>query len=171
VPIYVYGAQCAAEYGSCPGGFGINNAPEGSLLGATPAQATAAGCGQNDTVGAFCRPGGGITPGASSGAGQGNVGRNFLRGLPLRQLDVDVHRDFTAGDRFRIRFEADIFNVLNQANFASPSALLTDSNFGASSSKTNSSFGSGNAATGGGYNSLYTMGGPRAVQLAIKVLF
>ena len=44
-------------------------------------------------------------------------GRNFLRGFPLRQLDVDVHRDFAASDRLRIRFEADIFNVLNQANY------------------------------------------------------
>jgi hypothetical protein len=171
VPIYVYGAQCAAEYGSCPGGFGINNAPMGAPLGATPAQAAAAGCGPNDAVGAFCRPGTGITPGASSGAGQGNVGRNFLRGLPLRQLDVDVHRDFAASDRIRIRFEADIFNVFNQPNFASPSAVLTDGNFGTSRSMMNASFGSGNASTGGGYNSLYTMGGPRAIQLAIKVLF
>jgi len=171
VPIYVYGAQCAAEYGSCPGGFGLNNAPMGAPLGATPAQAAAAGCGQNDPVGAFCRTGSGITPGASSGAGQGNLGRNSLRGFPLRQFDLDVHRDFAASDRIRIRFEADIFNVLNQPNFASPSAVLTDSNFGASRSMMNASFGSGNASTGGGYNSLYTMGGPRAMQLAIKILF
>jgi hypothetical protein len=171
VPVYVYGAQCATEYGSCPGGFGINNAPTGSPLGATPAQAAAAGCGPNDTVGAFCRTGTGITPGASSGAGQGNLGRNYLRGFPLRQLDVAVHRDFAAGDHIRIRFEADIFNLLNQSNFASPSAVLTDSNFGASRSMMNASFGSGNASTGGGYNSLYTMGGPRAIQLALKFLF
>jgi hypothetical protein len=171
VPIYVYGAQCAAEYGSCPGGFGINNPPAGAPLGATPAQAAAAGCGQNDTTGAFCRTSTGIVPGASSGAGQGNLGRNFLRGFPLRQLDVDVHRDFSAGDRVRIRFEADIFNVLNQSNFASPSGVLTDGNFGASRSMMNASFGSGNASAGGGYNSLYTMGGPRALQLAIKLLF
>jgi hypothetical protein len=171
VPIYVYGAQCAAEYGSCPGGFGINNAPTGVPFGATPAQAAAAGCGPNDTVGAFCRPGAGITSGASSGAGQGTLGRNFLRGFPLRQLDIDVHRDFPAGDRVRIRFEADIFNVLNQPNFASPSAVLTDANFGTSRSMMNASFGSGNASTGGGYNSLYTMGGPRDIQLAVKLLF
>ena len=171
VPVYVYGAQCVAEYGSCPGGFGINNAPMGAALGATPAQAAAAGCGPNDTIGAFCRSGSGITPGATSGAGQGNVGRNFLRGFPLRQLDLDVHRDFAVNDQLRIRFEADIFNVFNRANFASPSALLTDGNFGTSRSMMNASFGSGNASTGGGYNSLYTMGGPRAVQLAVKLLF
>jgi hypothetical protein len=171
VPIYVYGAQCIAEYGSCPGGFRINNAPTGAPLGATPAQAAAAGCGPNDTIGAFCRTGTGITPGAASGAGQGNVGRNILRGFPLRQLDLDVHREFAANERLRIRFEADIFNVLNQTNFASPSAILTDNNFGTSRSMMNASFGSGNASTGGGYNSLYTMGGPRAVQLAVKLLF
>ncbi|MBV9746374.1 MAG: TonB-dependent receptor, partial [Acidobacteriia bacterium] len=171
VPIYVYGAQCAAEYGSCPGGFAINNAAMGSPLGATAAEAAAAGCGQNPTTGAFCRTGTGITPGASSGAGQGDLGRNTLRGFPLRELDLDVHRDFLAGDRLRVRFEADIFNLLNQANFASPSAVLTDSSFGTSRSMMNASFGSGNASTGGGYNSLYTMGGPRAIQLAIKVFF
>src|SRR5215471_8518449 len=171
VPLYVYGAQCAAEYGSCPGGFALNNAPMGAPLGATPAQAAAAGCGPNDTVGALCRNGAGITPGASSGAAQGNLGRNSLRGFPLRQLDLDIHREFIARDRLRIRFEADIFNVLNQPNFASPSAVLTDNSFGISRSMMNASFGSGNASTGGGYNSLYTMGGPRAIQLALKLLF
>jgi hypothetical protein len=35
----------------------------------------------------------------------------------------------------------------------------------------NASFGSANPATGGGYNSLYTMGGPRTGQLAVKLLF
>jgi hypothetical protein len=171
VPVYVYGAQCASDYGSCPGGFGLNNAPMGSPLGATAAQAAAAGCGPNASTGAFCRTGTGITPGAPSGAGEGDLGRNTLRGFPLRELDLDVHREFSVSDHLRIRFEADIFNVFNQANFASPSAVLTDSNFGTSRSMMNAGFGSGNASTGGGYNSLYTMGGPRALQLAIKLLF
>jgi hypothetical protein len=35
----------------------------------------------------------------------------------------------------------------------------------------NASFASGNASTGGDYNALYTMGGPRTVQLAVKLLF
>jgi hypothetical protein len=171
VPIYVYGAQCTAEYGSCPGGSAINNAPVGAPLGATDAQAAAAECYQGSVVGAFCRPGGGITPGASSGAGQGNAGRNSLRGFPLQQLDFGIHRDFQIGERVRVRFQGDIFNIFNYPNFAAPSAVLTAPNFGSSQSMMNSSFGSGNASTGGGYNSLYTMGGPRAVQLAIKILF
>ena len=171
VPIYVYGAQCAAEYGgSCPGGRGFNNAPVGAPLGASAAQAAAAGCAEGTVVGAFCRPSGGINTGADAQA-QGNAGRNILRGFHLQQLDLDIHRDFPIGERLRLRFEADIFNVFNHPNFASPSAVLTDANFGSSQSMMNASFGSGNATTGGGYNSLYTMGGPRAVQLALKLIF
>jgi hypothetical protein len=30
---------------------------------------------------------------------------------------------------------------------------------------------SGNASTGGGYNAIYTIVGPRTVQLAVKLLF
>ena len=72
---------------------------------------------------------------------------------------------------WRIRFGADIFNVLNQPNFASPSAVLTDNSFGISRSMMNASSGSGNASTGGGYNSLYTIGGLRAIQMALKLVF
>jgi hypothetical protein len=170
VPVYVQGAQCASEYGSCPGGFAFNNAALGTPLGATDAQALAAGCAPGTTVvGAFCRSGA-IVSGAQISA-QGNAGRNSLRGFPLQQLDLDVHRDFPIGERIRLRFEGDIFNVFNHPNFASPNAVLTDNSFGVSQSLMNSSFGSGNAATGGGYNSLYTMGGPRAVQLAVKIIF
>jgi hypothetical protein len=48
-PIYVYGADCAAQNGGnpCPGGWGFNSAAEGTRLGATEAQAAAAGCGGN----------------------------------------------------------------------------------------------------------------------------
>jgi hypothetical protein len=172
IPIYVYGADCATEYGGpCPGGFGFNNAPVGAPLGATDAQAAAAGCEPDTVVGPFCRPARSIVPGASSASPQGNAGRNSLRGFNLQQLDFECHRDFHVGAAMRLRFEADIFNVFNHLNFASPSAVLTDPNFGTSHSMMNSSFGSGNAATGGGYNSFYTMGGPRAGQLALKLMF
>ena len=172
IPMYVYGDACAAEYGGpCPGGFGFNNAPVGAPLGATDAQATAAGCEEGTVVGPFCRPARSIVPGASSASPQGNAGRNSLRGFNLQQLDFEVHRDFRVGGETRLRFQADVFNVFNHANFASPSAILTDPNFGTSQSMMNASFGSGNPATGGGYNSLYTMGGPRTGQLAVKLLF
>jgi hypothetical protein len=94
-----------------------------------------------------------------------------LRGFSLQQLDFGIHRDFQIGERVRLRFQADIFNIFNHPNFAAPSAVFTAPNFGSSQNMMNSSFGSGNASTGGGYNSLFSMGGPRAVQLSIKIVF
>ena len=43
----------------------------------------------------------------------GNAGRNSVRGLPLNQLDIGVRRSFTFHDRFTIKAEAQIFNVIN----------------------------------------------------------
>jgi hypothetical protein len=171
VPLYVDGKDCADEYGGgCPGGRALNNAGIGAPHGATLAQALAAGCVEDTVHGALCRQANVITPGANF-HGQGTLGRNSLRGFHLQQLDLDIHRDFALSERMRLRFEGDLFNVFNHPNFASPSAVLTDANFGSSQGMMNSSFGSGNAGTGGGYNSLYTMGGPRAVQLAVKLIF
>jgi hypothetical protein len=171
VPIYVDGVSCAQEHGAnpCPGGRGFNNAPVGAPLGATAAQASAAGCASGTAAGAFCQSslfnsGGPINV-------QGNLGRNALRGFPLQQLDLATHREFLVGDRFRLRFEGDIFNVLNHPNFASPQSFLSLPNFGIANSMLNSSFGTGNASTGGGYNPLYSLGGPRSVQLALKMIF
>jgi hypothetical protein len=139
-------------------------------MGATLSQALAAGCSPDTVVGAFCRNSRGIVPGTNTQT-QGNAGRNSLRGFNLQQFDVDLHRDFAIRERMHLRVEGDFFNLFNHPNFASPSPVLTDANFGISRSMMNSSFGSGNAGTSGGYNSLYTMGGPRAVQLALKLLF
>jgi hypothetical protein len=164
-------ASCAQEHGGnpCPGGRGFNNAPVGAPLGATAAQASAAGCAPGTAAGAFCQSslfnsGGPINV-------QGNLGRNALRGFPLQQLDLAIHREFLVGDRFRLRFEGDIFNVLNHPNFSSPQSFLSLPNFGIANSMLNSSFGTGNASTGGGYNPLYSLGGPRSVQLALKLIF
>jgi hypothetical protein len=171
VPIYVYGAQCAAQNGgnTCPGGWGFNNAAQGAPLGATATEASAAGCQPGTVVGAFCKP-----PGITATGGfdvQGTLGRNALRGFPLQQFDLGIRREFTVNDRFRLRFEADGFNIFNHPTFSSPQNNITLPRFGIASSMLNSSFGTGNATTGGGYNSLYSLGGPRSLQVALKVVF
>jgi hypothetical protein len=173
VPIYVYGKQCATEnqavtgFYSCPGGRAFNNAPVGSPGGATLAQAIAAGCGDPPVAaGAFC-----VLP-INQATNQGNTGRNFLRGYPLQQLDLDFNRDFAIEKSVHLRFEVDVFNVFNHPNFASPSNILSvDGNsvsprFGVPVSMANTALGSG-----GGFNQLYALGGPRSVQLALKLVF
>ena len=74
-------------------------------------------------------------------------------------------------ERLRLRFHANVFNVLNQPNFSAPQNYLLLPNFGKSTSMMNSSFGTGSISSGGGNNPLYSMGGPRSVQFALKIMF
>jgi hypothetical protein len=54
----------------------------------------------------------------------GNLGRNTIVGPGLATVDLMFARDFAAGlftDDFRIQFRAEVFNLLNRANFSIPS--------------------------------------------------
>ncbi|HEV2201389.1 MAG TPA: carboxypeptidase regulatory-like domain-containing protein [Bryobacteraceae bacterium] len=178
IPLYVSGAACAAQNGgnACPGGRGINSAPITNLpnsKGVLPypeCEASVQSATGPSVVGsgAFC-----IAPAdpLSSQALQGNAGRNLLRGFPLQQLDLDIHREFSIRDRARLRFEGDIFNIFNHPNFSAPQSFLSLPHFGVSNSMMNSSFGTGSLSSGGGNNPLYSLGGPRSVQLAVKIIF
>jgi hypothetical protein len=68
-----------------------------------------------------------------------------------------------------LRFRAEFFNLFNHANFGSPNGNLTDPLLGHSTQTLASSLGSGGA--NGGFNPLYQIGGPRSIQLALKLQF
>jgi hypothetical protein len=99
-------------------------------------------------------------------AGQfGNEPRNFLRGFDLWQADLAIRREFPLADRMRLQFRAEAFNVLNRANFGTiqNSLLVGSALFGAATNTLNTQL--------GGLNPLYQTGGPRSLQLAMKLLF
>ncbi len=101
--------------------------------------------------------------GPLNGRRQGNLGRNVLRGFPLTQVDLSVRRDFALTERMRLQFRVDAFNVLNHANFANPTGVLTSGVFGRATQM---------AGTGlSGLSSLYQVGGPRSLQVALKLRF
>jgi hypothetical protein len=100
---------------------------------------------------------------------QGTLGRNSLRGFPISQLDFAVRRKFNLTERVNLQFRAELFNLLNHPNFADPVSRLTAANFGLSTSMFGRSLGSGGDA--GGLNPLYQIGGPRSVQLTLKLQF
>jgi hypothetical protein len=91
-----------------------------------------------------------------------------LRGFGAWQADFAVQRQFHITERLGLRFRAEFFNIFNHPNFGSPNNNLTSPLFGQSTQTLASSLaGSENA----GFNPLYQIGGPRSIQLALKLQF
>jgi len=108
-------------------------------------------------------------PPAGGVARQGNLGRNALWGFPISQFDLAVRRKFKLTERLNFQFRAELFNVFNHPNFADPVSRLSSSAFGRSTSMFGRSLGTG--GDGGGLNPLYQIGGPRSIQLALRLQF
>jgi hypothetical protein len=100
---------------------------------------------------------------------QGSFGRNALRGFGAAQADVAFQRQFRLTERFGLRFRSEFFNIFNHPNFGGPINTLASPLFGHSTQTLASSLGSGGA--NGGFNPLYQIGGPRSIQLALKLQF
>jgi Carboxypeptidase regulatory-like domain/TonB dependent receptor len=106
---------------------------------------------------------------------QGDLARNALRGFGASQWDFAVHRDFPIHEALRLQFRAEMFNVLNHPNFAPPQGDLQspgsiNPQFGLSTETLGQYLGGLNVG-GGGFNGLYQVGGPRSIQLALKLMF
>jgi Carboxypeptidase regulatory-like domain/TonB dependent receptor len=100
---------------------------------------------------------------------QGNFGRNVLRGFGATQADLAFQRQFAFTEQLNLRFRAEFFNILNHPNFGPPINTLPSPSFGHSTQTLASSLGSGGA--NGSFNPLYQIGGPRSIQLALKLQF
>ncbi len=96
---------------------------------------------------------------------QGTLGRNVMRAFGIRQVDLSLRRRFPILEGVALSFRADAFNVFNTPNFADPSGVLTNSNFGVSTAILSSRLG------GFGLNPLFQAGGPRSIQLGLKLEF
>jgi hypothetical protein len=97
--------------------------------------------------------------------GQGDLGRNAFRGFGFTQMDFSVARRIPVGEHVNVQARMDAFNLLNHPNFANPDNDIDDGPlfFGLSSQMLNQSL--------GGLNALYQIGGPRSLQISLKLLF
>jgi hypothetical protein len=82
----------------------------------------------------------------------GNSGRNILRGPRQIHVDLGVSRTFNMGERLRLQFRAESFNLTNTANFAQPNFSLGAPGFGS-------------------ITAVQPQTTPREIQLALKLLF
>lgn len=142
-PFYLSGAQCASVY---------------------------QGLGQL-TTGQSCPGGKGLNPNAfdsvtpMNAGRQGTLPRNAVPGFGATQADMSIMRKFPITERVNLQFRADAFNVFNHPNFGAPDSNLFDlgSSFGLTSQMLNSGL--------GGLTPLYQIGGPRSLQLSLKLFF
>jgi hypothetical protein len=100
---------------------------------------------------------------------QGDLGRNALRGFGATQWDMTARRQFRFTDRVSLQARGDLFNILNHPNFGSPINYLSSPQFGQSIQMLSNYLGSGGQS--GGLNPLYQIGGPRSIQIALKLQF
>ncbi|MBA2732689.1 MAG: TonB-dependent receptor [Acidobacteria bacterium] len=100
---------------------------------------------------------------------QGSLGYNALRGFGVTQFDLALRRQFNLGERLKLQFKTEVFNVFNHPNFGNPNNILSSNLFGQSTQMFGRSL--GNGGINGGLSPLYQIGGPRSIQLALKLNF
>jgi len=116
-----------------------------------------------------------LDPATGLPSAQGDLPRNALRGFGVTQWDFAIHRDFPVHESVELQFRAELFNFLNHPNFGPPVGdlyLPTAVNplFGLSSQMLGQSLSGGNLGAGA-LSPLYQLGGPRSIQLALKLFF
>jgi len=101
---------------------------------------------------------------APSAIRQGTEGRNDIQGFGLTQVDLSVTRAFSITERITLQFRTDAFNVLNHPNFTNPSGAIQFAPAALESHQMlNQSL--------GGLNPLFQEGGPRSLQVSLKLSF
>jgi hypothetical protein len=105
-----------------------------------------------------------FTPVAVTGV-DGDAGRNSARGFDAVQADLTLRRDFPFNDRVGLQFRAEAYNILNHPIFGDIYNSLTDGAalFGNTYDTQSTQL--------GGLSSLYQIGGPRSMQVSLKLHF
>jgi hypothetical protein len=103
-------------------------------------------------------------------ARQGFLGRNTLRGSPLRQIDLSIARSIRIGQRASAQVRLDVFNVLNTPNFGPPNGILQTAGFGLPDRSFAESLGTGTLQFGG-LVPIQQLGISRSLQFGVRLSY
>ena len=95
------------------------------------------------------------------------MARNSVRAYGAWQDDFSIHRQFFVRENTRLLFIAEFFNILNHPNFGQPTTSLSSALFG----QPTSTLATALQSQFSGFSPLYQIGGPRSIQLALKLTF
>jgi hypothetical protein len=101
--------------------------------------------------------------------GQGNLGRNAITGFGMSQIDLAVRRTVRIAEKCSADLRVEAFNALNHPSFADPVRFLVDPLFGLSPSMLNLMLGGGTPSSG--LAPAFQTGGPRSLQLVLRLRF
>jgi len=91
-------------------------------------------------------------------------------GFPLVQTDFAIRRRFDLGDKLKLQARVEFFNLFNHPNFSNPTGYLGD--FGPPFTPY-PFFGTAPTMSGGqgALAALYDVGGPRSIQISLRLSF
>ena len=79
----------------------------------------------------------------------GNAGRDIFHAPGSIQFDMAISRTFRINERFKTELRGDFFNIMNHANLGTPASAISSATFG----------------------QITSFGGPRLIQVAMKLYF
>lgn len=163
VPFFLPGQPPLSDpLGPTDPAYAINNA------GCVAAATTPLQMASLTNFGCFAMNGGVLAPPAYGTLG--NAGKGLWRGPGFRNWDLSVTKAFRFNERLSAQFRAEFFNVLNHPEFVNAAGgpahfLNNDPGSGAGMG-----YGS-NTPDVAATNPVFGSGGPRSIQLGVKVLF
>jgi hypothetical protein len=105
----------------------------------------------------------------------GTLGKGTLTGPHMLAWDMGLFKTVKIAEKVNVQFRSEFFNIFNHPNFCNPSTSVTSASFGRITStlanapttfSSSSVFAGLNASAGDPLS-----GGPRIIQLALKLLF
>jgi len=103
----------------------------------------------------------------------GTAGANIFRGTPYYNVDLSITKVFKFKERLTAQFRAEAFNVFNHVNISNPfGGPGGDNTFTDPSATAGAGFGFRNETPDiTSSNAVLGSGGPRAIQLGLKIIF